>query len=101
MSGRNVIVAGWVTVDPKKRDAVVESFKDLILRARNAAGCLDLAITADPVDPCRINNFEFWQSEEALNAWRAVSKPPKRIARMVRVEVQKHVIQKSGPPFES
>ena len=72
MSERKVIAAGWVTVDPKKSDAVVESFKDLILRARSAPGCLDLAITADPIDPSRINNFEFWQSEEALNAWRAV-----------------------------
>jgi quinol monooxygenase YgiN len=101
MSERKVIVAGWYTVDPEKRDAVVESFKDLMLRARRAPGSLDLAITTDPIDPSRINIFEFWQSEKALKAWRAVSKPPKRIARMVRVEVQKHVIQRSGPPFGS
>ena len=34
-------------------------------------GCLDMAITADPVDSNRINIFEFWRSEKDLNSWRA------------------------------
>ena len=63
MTTENVIIAGWFTVDPDKRDEVVDSFKDLVVRARKMEGCLDLAITADPVDPARINNFEFWESE--------------------------------------
>ncbi|WP_148252848.1 putative quinol monooxygenase [Aidingimonas lacisalsi] len=99
MSERKVIVAGWTTVDPEKRDEAVESFKDLVLRARNAPGCLDMAITADTVDPSRINIFEFWRSEEDLNAWRAVSDPPKEVTPIVKMEVQKHIIQESGPPF--
>jgi len=99
MSDRKVIVAGWITVDPKKRDEAVDSFKDLVLRARNAPGCLDLAITADPVDPSRINNFEFWQSQKDLDAWRSVANPPKEVTPMLEVEVQKHVIHESGPPF--
>ena len=66
MSEQKVIVAGWYTVDPKRRDEVVENFKDLVLRARSAPGCLDLAITADPVDSNRINNFEFWQIREGF-----------------------------------
>lgn len=101
MNTPKVIVAGWYTVDPEKRDAVVESFKDMVLRARSAPGCLDLAITADPSDPGRINMFELWQSGKALTAWRRASKAPKLTARMIRVEVQKHVIQRSGPPFGS
>jgi quinol monooxygenase YgiN len=99
MKQSKVIIAGWVTVDPKKRDAVVESFKDMVSRARSAPGCLDFALTADPVNPSRVNNFEFWRSEKDLKAWRSACKPPKKIAAMVRVKVQKHVIQKSGPPF--
>lgn len=99
MSERKVIIAGWCTVDPKRRDEVVENFKDLVFRARNALGCLDFAITADPVALNRIDNFEFWQSEKHLNSWRAVCNPPKNITPMLRMEVQKHVIQQSGPPF--
>lgn len=47
MTTENIIIAGWFTVDPDKRDEVVDSFKDLVVRARKVEGCLDLAITAD------------------------------------------------------
>jgi hypothetical protein len=70
-----------------------------VIRARSASGCLDFAITADPIDSNRINNFELWQSEKDLNSGRTVSKPPKKIVPMLRMEVQKHVIQRSGLPF--
>jgi len=100
MNTQNVIVAGWCAVDPSKRDEVVEKFTDLVLRARSAPGCLDMAITADPVDSNRINIFEFWRSGKDLNSWRVRCKPPKKLPRMLRVEVQKHTIQQSGPPFE-
>jgi quinol monooxygenase YgiN len=99
MNEPKVIVAGWCTVDPKKRDEAVESFKHLVLRARRAPGCLDLSITADPVDSNRVNIFELWQSEGDLKAWRAVAKHPKKITPLLRMEIQKHVIERSGPPF--
>lgn len=95
-----IVIAGWYTVDPDLRDDVVASFRDLVQRARRAPGCLDLAITADPIDPSRINNFELWRSQLELDAWRAVANPPEPIARMRQVEVWKHVIKQSGPPFE-
>ena len=99
MSELKVIVAGWYTVDPRRRDEAVASFYNLVRRARRAPGCLDLAISADPVDSNRINICELWQSERDLNAWRASCKPPKKITAMLRMEVQKHVIERSGPPF--
>jgi len=98
---RKVIVAGWFLVDPEKRDEVVESYNGLVLRARSARGCLDLAISADPVDPSRINNFEIWQSEEDLDSWRAVANPPKRITPILGGEMEKHGIHRSGPPFRT
>lgn len=99
MNTHKVIIAGWFTVDPNKRDEVVKAHEELVKRARQAPGCLDLAITADPVDPARINNFEFWQSEEDLDAWRAVANPPKRITPILSGVMQKHEINKSGSPF--
>jgi quinol monooxygenase YgiN len=99
MSEPKVIVAGWATVDSKRRDEVVESFKALILRARRAPGCLNFAMTADPVDSNRINLFELWQSERDLTAWRATCRHPKKITPLLRIEVQKHIIERSGPPF--
>ncbi len=94
-----VIIAGWCTVDPKLRDEAVEHFQDMVVRARRAPGCLDFAMTADSVDPNRVNLLELWQSEEALKAWRAVCGRPKKHTPLLEVKVQKHVIERSGKPF--
>lgn len=65
MTTENVIIAGWFTVDPAKRDEVVDSF----------------------------------ETESHLNSWRKISNPPKEITPMLKVKVEKHVIDRSGPPF--
>lgn len=96
---RIIIIAGFYLVARTKRDATVTKCKDLVERARAAPGCLDLSISADPVDPARINMFELWRSEKDLRAWRAIAKAPKGLPRMRVVKVRKHVVQKSGPPF--
>lgn len=94
-----VIVAGKIYVVPEDRDKHVASFKAMIQRARAFPGCLDFYIVADPIEEGRVNMFEQFESEEALAAWRAVSKPPKRVSKMLGAEVQKHQISSSGPPF--
>jgi quinol monooxygenase YgiN len=66
-----LIIAGHDTVAPEDRDELVRTFADLVRRSREAPGCLDAAVTADSVDPARINNFERWRSREELEAWRA------------------------------
>lgn len=93
------IVAGWFSVAPEYRDKYVESHEDLVGRARKAPGCLDIAITADSIDPGRVNMFELWESEKALNEWRAVANPPAQVTEILGGDVQKHTISKSGPPF--
>jgi quinol monooxygenase YgiN len=71
-----LIIAGHVAVDPAHRDDVVATLQDLVRRAREAPGCLDVAITADPIDPARVNNFERWESADHLDRWRAVAHAP-------------------------
>jgi quinol monooxygenase YgiN len=71
-----LIIAGHVDVAPEDRDALVETFADLVRRARTAPGCLDVAITADPVEPGRINDYERWRSSDDLDAWRSVAHAP-------------------------
>lgn len=99
MNKPKIAVAGWVMVDPNKRDERVKEHQELLQRARRAPGCLDLAISADPIDPGRINIFELWQSEAELDAWRAVANPPKEVTPILVDNVQKHEINKSGLPF--
>jgi quinol monooxygenase YgiN len=70
MSGPMVVVAGHITVEPGERDAYVEGCRDVVEAARAAAGCLDFAITADLVDPGRVNIFERWESRADVEAFR-------------------------------
>jgi quinol monooxygenase YgiN len=71
-----LIIAGHIEVDPDRRDQVVAALQDLVRRAREAPGCLDIAVTADPLDPSRVYNVERWESTEQLHAFRAVADAP-------------------------
>ncbi len=65
-----VIVAGHLTVHPEERQGYLAGCVDVVRQARDAPGCLDFAITADLVDPGRINIFEQWESQAAVEAFR-------------------------------
>ncbi|MDA3647820.1 antibiotic biosynthesis monooxygenase [Saccharopolyspora indica] len=95
-----LIIAGHLEVDPAQRDAFVAELRDLVRRARRAPGCLDVAITADPVDPARVNNFERWESEEALEAWRAVADAPDTGIAVISDAVMKFSVTDMRPPFD-
>ncbi len=95
-----LIIAGSVRVDAGDRDAFVAAHLDLVRRARQAPGCLDAAITADPLEPDRVNNFERWESDEALEAWRKVANAPELPGVEMRdVDVWKHYVERTVPPF--
>jgi quinol monooxygenase YgiN len=71
-----LIIAGYLEVEAGQRDAFVAAHQDLLKRGRQAPGCLDLAISPDPLNADRVNNFERWASREELNAWRDVANAP-------------------------
>jgi quinol monooxygenase YgiN len=58
-----VIVAGHITVDPERRESYLAGSMSVVEKARRADGCLDFAITADLLDPGRVNLFERWESQ--------------------------------------
>jgi quinol monooxygenase YgiN len=93
------IIAGHVTVDEHERDRFVEEHRDLVERARQAPGCLDVAITADPVDPRRINNYERWDSWDAIEAWRARAHAPDTGIAFLDVDVTAFEVASTRPPF--
>lgn len=94
-----LIIAGHVQVDPERRDEYVAAHVKLVGRARSAPGCLDLAITADLLDPGRVNNFERWESQEALDAWRKVARAPRTRIEFLAVDVQLYDVTGARPPF--
>ena len=65
-----LIVAGHLRVHESDRDRYVADCAAAVTAARNADGCVDFAVSADAVDPCRVNVFECWQTRELLNAFR-------------------------------
>jgi quinol monooxygenase YgiN len=94
-----LIIAGHSTLDAADRDRYMTAHHNLIRRARQAPGCLDLAITADPLDPTRVNVFERWQSKEHLDAWRAVARAPRSKIKLGSVDVMMYVVSDVRPPF--
>ena len=65
-----LIVAGHLTVAATQRDAYLAGSERVVEQARRMPGSLDFAISADRVDPQRINVFERWRSRTELEAFR-------------------------------
>ena len=66
-----VIVAGHITVEPQQREAYLAGCVRVVEQVRGTAGCLDFAITADLIDPGRVNILERWASQAAVEAFRS------------------------------
>jgi len=65
-----VVVAGHLMVDPDTRDDYLAGCLDVVRQARDTPGCLDFAISADVLDPGRVNVYERWVSRAAVEAFR-------------------------------
>lgn len=94
-----VIIAGHALIEAADRDAYVEACRDLVERSRAADGCIEVAITADSLDPSRVNVLEIWTSADALDAWRKVANPPKIDIEMTGVAVKRYDAEDGGPLF--
>ncbi len=57
-------------MNPTDRESYLSGCEDVIRLARVSDGCLDFAIGADLLDPARINVYERWSSEDALQSFR-------------------------------
>jgi quinol monooxygenase YgiN len=94
-----IIIAGHLLVDEADRDRYVEAHRDLVSRARAFDGCIDLAITADTLDPRRINNFEVWRDSEVLDSWRSQADPPDAGIEPSGADMQRYDATDGGPLF--
>ncbi|GAA0358909.1 antibiotic biosynthesis monooxygenase [Actinoallomurus spadix] len=65
-----VIVAGQIFVNPAQRERYLADCVSVVEQARRAEGCLDFSITADLLEPGRINVFERWETQEAVQTFR-------------------------------
>ncbi len=93
-----IIVVGNELVDALERDTYVAAHRDLVSRAREFDGCIHVAITADSVDPERINSVEVWQDSEALDEWRKQANAPD-LNEPKHTEVKRYDATGGGPLF--
>jgi len=85
-----VIVAGHLEVEPRNRAAYLDKCTTVVTQARSAPGCLDFALSADIVDPGRINIFERWESQEAVEAFRGSGPSEEQGTAMLSAEVAEY-----------
>lgn len=93
-----VIIAGHVIVDAERRDAYVDAHRDLVRRAREADGCLHVAITADTVEADRVQLVEVWRDASVLDHWRATCDAPDA-GEPLDVDVARYDATDGGPLF--
>ena len=65
-----VIVAGHIVLDPEQRDDYLAGCVEVVRQARRAPGCLDFSLSADLLEPGRVNIYERWESQAAVEAFR-------------------------------
>jgi quinol monooxygenase YgiN len=49
-----IIIAGYSLTEAADRDAAVAAFQPMVERARREGGCIDLHVSADPLDAERM-----------------------------------------------
>jgi quinol monooxygenase YgiN len=87
-----VIVAGHITVEAEQRESYLAGCVGVVEQARGAAGCLDFSIAADLVDPGRINIFERWESQAAVESFRSRGPSDEQGAAMLSASVAEYDI---------
>lgn len=93
-----IIIVGHERVDAGKRDSVVDAHRDLVARAREFDGCLHVAITADSIDPERINSVEVWRDAEVMERWRGQANAPE-VDQAKYSDVKRYDATDGGPLF--
>ena len=93
-----LIVAGRLYLRPGTREQFLASCESSIRLARAAPGCLDFAVSADPIEPDRVNVYEAWTDARSLEQFRGSGPEGGMFSLITRAEVQRHEVSRSGPP---
>ena len=82
-----VIVSGFLHVPPARRAADLDGCRAVVEQARSAPGCLDFALSADLLDPGRVNVLERWSSAACVEEFRGAGTPGEQAALLLDAEV--------------
>lgn len=85
-----IIVSGKLHVND--RDRYLESCDEVIRLARAAPGCVDFHLSADRLEPDRINVFEQWETVADVEAFRGSGPSDDQSAAIRDAAVDQHEI---------
>lgn len=85
-----VIVAGHLVVAEHERESYLSGCGEVVRLARQAPGCLDFSITADLLEPGRINIFERWASQSDVEAFRGSGPSDDQSAAMLSASIAEY-----------
>lgn len=91
-----IIVSGHLKIRPGQMQAFLALSSVAVLAARRTPGCLDFAVSADPVTDDRANIYEAWDSEDALLKFRGDGPGEDVSAFIVSAEVRRHTVSSTG-----
>ncbi|MGY1633131.1 antibiotic biosynthesis monooxygenase [Geodermatophilus sp. SYSU D01186] len=96
-----IIVAGTLTVRPEDRPDYLAGCRTVVEQARSAPGCLDFAISADLLEPGRIDVFERWRTRAELEAFRGAGPSDGQAAVLLRADVAEYEVAQAhaGTPL--
>ena len=90
-----IIVSGKLYVAPADRDAYLGECRQIIELARRKPGCVDFHLSADPIEPGRINVFEQWESVADVESFRGSGPSSQQTAAIREAAVFQHEIDSS------
>jgi quinol monooxygenase YgiN len=93
-----IVVAGWLRVRPEDRDAYVAGCREAVRAAREAPGCLDFAVSADPLATDRVNVHERWRARADLERFRGSGPDDAQRAQLLAVHVAEYDVAQPDPP---
>ncbi|MFE3454676.1 putative quinol monooxygenase [Nonomuraea sp. NPDC059194] len=92
-----IIISGKLYVDADARDAYLAGCREVLEQARAAPGCLDFALSADLLEPGRINVYERWESDEDLERFRGAGPSGDQNVQIRDAEVSRYRISGVEP----
>ncbi|MGA7418865.1 MAG: antibiotic biosynthesis monooxygenase family protein [Acidimicrobiales bacterium] len=83
-----IIVAGHIRVAESNRTTFLEGSTEAVRMARGESACVDFIVSADVVDPERVNVYERWVNRSALMAFRGEGPSDALNALIISAKVQ-------------
>jgi quinol monooxygenase YgiN len=93
-----LIVSGKIYVDPAARTQYLADCVQIVEQARATGGCFDFTLSADLVEPGRINIYELWDTDEQLQRFRGSGPSDRQNAEILDAEVAKYRISAVEAP---